>query len=109
VPLEDAYGARAELQINEGDDTGDAPSRSIFARRAHCRHATEKLGFTERLELLRPVGAVHLGGLFVTGRVDVVTAADIDEKLREQIAVSGAVPQMMGGSMIGRAGSIISS
>jgi hypothetical protein len=36
--------------------------------------------------------------------VDVVTAADIDEKLRVQIAVSGAVPQMMGGVDDGQGG-----
>jgi hypothetical protein len=47
--------------------------------------------------------------LFVTGRADFVTAADIGEKFREQIATAWAVPQMMVGSMIGRPGSMISS
>ncbi len=95
VPLEDSLGARAEPQIDKADDAGDATRRPVFARGAHRRDAADELGLAERFELLGPVGAVHLAGLLVAGGADVVTAADIGQQLREQIAIARAVPEMM--------------
>src|SRR5262249_34710191 len=74
---------------------GDAPRRPIFSRRAHCRDAADKLGLPQGLEFLRSVSAVHLAGLLVARRADVMTAADIGEEVRKQIAIVRAVPQMM--------------
>jgi len=97
VPLEHALDARAQPQICKADDAGDAPRRPIFSRRAHCRDAADKLGLPQGLEFLRSVSAVHLAGLPVARRADVMTAADIGEEVRKQIAIVRAVPQMMMG------------
>src|SRR5690348_11143192 len=81
VLLEDAFGARADAQIDIADDAGATTCRPVFARRAHRRDAVDKFGLAERLLLLRPVGPVHLPAFLEAGRDDVVPAADIFEQI----------------------------
>ena len=69
--------------------------RAVFARGAHCRDAVDELGLAERFQLLRAVGAVHLAGLLVHRRDDVVAAGEIGEQLRDHVAVARLIPQMM--------------
>jgi hypothetical protein len=97
VPLEDALGTRAELQIDKADNACDAPRRPIFARLAHCRDAADELGLTQGLELLRTAGAIHLASLLVTRGADVMAGPEIGEQLRKQIAIIWAIPEVMMG------------
>jgi len=54
-----------------------APVRQDWLDKRHEEIAANELGLAQRLELLRPAGAIHLASLLVTGGADVVAAADI--------------------------------
>jgi hypothetical protein len=104
VPLQHALGARTEAQVDIADDPGDAARRPVCARGTHRRNAADELGLAERLEFLGPIGAVHRAGLLEQRCADVVAAADIGQKLREQVTITRPVPQMMMGIDDGQAG-----
>jgi hypothetical protein len=85
----------AKAQVSVPDYAGAQPALAILSARGHRRRAVDEFDFADRLHLRRPFGAVHRGAFDKDALHDVVTAAGIGEQLVEQIAVPGAIPQMM--------------
>src|SRR5947208_2104730 len=67
----------------------------VGSARAHRGDAVDELRFSDRAEFFGAARAIHRRALDDDGCPDAVAAADVAEKLREKVEVSGAVAQMM--------------
>jgi hypothetical protein len=91
------------------DDSAAEPGRPVLAARAHRRRPVDELGFADRLHFSQAVGTVHRAALDKNRLGDFMAAADVGEQLIEEKPVPRVVPQVMVGSTISNAGSMISS
>ncbi len=87
--------AIAQRQIGGADDAAGDPGPPVIARLAHRRDAGDEFGLADRAHLGRTVGAVHRVAFEKDRGDDVMPGREIGEQLVEQIAVIGALPQMM--------------
>jgi hypothetical protein len=96
--------AVAECEIGETHDAGGDTRRTLEAAGALRRDTGDELGFAHRSQLFRPAAAVH-GVAFLEHRGDdVMTGADIGEKVVEQVPMVRPIPQMVVGIDNGEVG-----
>ena len=95
VGLQHRLDPAAQRQVGMADDAGAMPGLAVDAAGAHGGDAVDELGLADRLQLLRPCGAVHRAGLHIDRRDDVVAAVGVGQQLVEQVAPAGPVPQMV--------------
>ena len=93
--LQHLAGFIAVTQIDMADDAGADFRRAIAAGRAHGRDAVDELGFTHRLERLRPRGAMHRPALHEHGADDVVAAVGVGQQVVEHVQPVRPLPKMV--------------
>ena len=97
-------GQVAKREIGEAHDASGDTRWTIEVAGAHRRDASDELGFAHRSQLFRSAVAVH-GVAFLKHRGDdVVTGADIGEKVVEQVPMIRAIPQVVVGIDNGQVG-----
>ena len=97
VGVENFADRSPEVQIRVTDDRCARPGIAVDTARTHGRDAVDELGLANRFQRPRSVGTVHGAALHEHRRADVVTAADIDQQLIEQIAAARVVPEVVVG------------
>src|SRR5262252_2089448 len=85
--LQHSRHAVAKAQIGVPDNARTQPALPELSAGAHRRRAVDEFDFADRLQLCRPVGAVHRAAFDKNGLRDVVTASGIGEELVEQVTV----------------------
>ena len=103
--------ARAQREIGMADDAGADARLAVAAAGAHRRDAVGELDLADRAHLLRPVGAIHREPFEIDGGDDIVSAADVGQQVRQQIARRSPADRSGddAGSTIGRSGSSAAS
>jgi hypothetical protein len=89
--LQHARDAVAEAQVGVSDNAGAQPTLPKLSARAHRRRPVDEFDFADRLDLHRPVGAVHRAAF----DKDACCDRGIGEQLVKKVPVPAAIPQMM--------------
>ena len=96
--------AVAEGEIGEAHNASGDTRRPIEAAGAHRGDASDELGFAHRSQLFRSVGAVHAVAFLEHRGDDVMTGADVGEKVVEQVTMVRPIPQVVMGIDNGEVG-----
>ncbi len=85
----------AQREIGVADDAGGDPCGTVATAVAHRGDAGDELGFADRTQFLRAVGAVHRMALQEHGGDDVVARSQVREQFVQQVTMIWTVPKVM--------------
>ncbi len=87
---------RADAQVSTANDTlGDAAG-PVVAGGTHRRNAIHELDLTQGRHLRRATLAIHRAAFKENGRDDVVSAAEVGQQFRKQVAAAlGRIPEVV--------------